>query len=540
MHNKINCKNVFIKILKFILLAFVSLFITTFFSSVVLHEYENLSCDQACFYLIGKGILAGKVPYVDFYDNKGPLTYLIYSLISLNSNFRISIFVGQAILVFFTILILKTYIKEIGIKRNSLCYIALFFICYVFVCKDAGLYTEDIALPLILLSILEAAIIFKNYESETKQKKLIFSYAALSVLFWLVALIRLNNAIIIAGLLFSVGIIMLIKKDFKSFGILVLSFIATGIIICAPVFLWLIKNNAFYECIYQSFLINFQYTDALDAASPEKIFLTKNLYSSVFYIMLSIGFLSLLFSMVKNKRNVFLRRLSFAMIIALILSIVAISTISTPAWHYLTPIVGVFYASSLLACSTIQCDFINKSKINDKINNLISFSITVLLYVVIIISIFVIIFVSIYDRHPDDTYEKLFNINTIKDHYSLVDSDYKKSAEYIASYIPEEDKDSEFGIDIEPRFYVYNDIYPSERIFICRRVFTYVNDDLHKEYLSYFNEDAPKWLISNIELNTIEDKELVAVLDNKYEFVVADCNNEYKSNNFYLYKLIED
>ena len=41
--------------------------------------------DVNCFYTMGKSILAGKIPYVDLYEQKGPMLYLIYALVALIS-----------------------------------------------------------------------------------------------------------------------------------------------------------------------------------------------------------------------------------------------------------------------------------------------------------------------------------------------------------------------------------------------------------------------------------------------------------------------
>ena len=41
--------------------------------------------DVNCFYTMGKSLLAGKVPYLDLYEQKGPVLYFIYALIALVS-----------------------------------------------------------------------------------------------------------------------------------------------------------------------------------------------------------------------------------------------------------------------------------------------------------------------------------------------------------------------------------------------------------------------------------------------------------------------
>ena len=42
--------------------------------------------DVQCFLTLGKGMLNGMVPYVDLYEQKGPVLYFIYAIVALFSN----------------------------------------------------------------------------------------------------------------------------------------------------------------------------------------------------------------------------------------------------------------------------------------------------------------------------------------------------------------------------------------------------------------------------------------------------------------------
>jgi hypothetical protein len=42
--------------------------------------------DVHCFLTLGKGMLHGLVPYVDLYEQKGPVLYFIYAIVALFSN----------------------------------------------------------------------------------------------------------------------------------------------------------------------------------------------------------------------------------------------------------------------------------------------------------------------------------------------------------------------------------------------------------------------------------------------------------------------
>lgn len=63
-----------------ILVAFISIAITSLFSP--LFNYDGWS-DPGCFYTVGSGMMHGLVPYRNFFEQKGPLLYLIFGIASL-------------------------------------------------------------------------------------------------------------------------------------------------------------------------------------------------------------------------------------------------------------------------------------------------------------------------------------------------------------------------------------------------------------------------------------------------------------------------
>ena len=255
----------------YVLLAFI---VTSFFYSVSPNGYNTQGFDQSCFYTIGRGILNGAVPYVDFYDNKGPLMYLLFAGIALFDNYKISVFAAQIIINFVTMVILSAFLKESDSGKNRFAIITFFFIYYTAISVEPGLYSEDIAIPLLLMSYLFTYKVIKYYG---KEKSFIPKYSyVISIAFWLVLLIRLNNAIIIAGLLFAIGVMLLANKNFKDFFTLIISFVVIGAILCLPVIIWLAKENALYDCLYESFLINFEYSNGLETIPKKTLFFGFN------------------------------------------------------------------------------------------------------------------------------------------------------------------------------------------------------------------------------------------------------------------------
>lgn len=62
---------------KLILLFSYTLLITLLFSS---NAFAGIYADSNVFFLCGKGLAEGLIPYVDFTDSKGPFLWLIYGI----------------------------------------------------------------------------------------------------------------------------------------------------------------------------------------------------------------------------------------------------------------------------------------------------------------------------------------------------------------------------------------------------------------------------------------------------------------------------
>lgn len=495
----------------------VASFVTVLFESVNLYSYNTQGFDQSCFYTIGRGILNGRAPYVDYYDNKGPLTYLFFALIALFDNYKISVFFAQLIINFISIIILGAFLKEIDAKRGRLASVILFFVYYVFIAREPGLYTEDIVMPLVLLAYLFTYKLMMNYE---KQEKLNLKYSyVISIAFWLVFLIRINNAIIIAGLLFSIGIMLLSKRKLKEFFSLILSFVVIGMLLCLPVALWLMSKNALYECLYQSFLINFTYSDSLQAVpKKEMLFSLDSEFAICFWGIIIFALMGIALYFAKAKYNAE-KWFSFAILIAFICSVVAISTISYPYCHYLTTTVASSFVPLMMYLSKLLHE-------DTKINKYFSSILTVIMIIGLVLMLL---------KSSSDNIENNSADVSITNPFEISDSVEDEVFYEMKALIPKEDRDSVFAIDANPKFYAVTKTQPSKRIFVCREVFTYVNEDLHNEYYSYFESDEPKWLVVGFEIEEIEDSELVKILQKKYELIYQ--SKEINENYYYsLYR----
>ena len=92
----------FFNILLMVLVAFAFLLLYSFSTSPL---YVNEGMDSCVFKTIGLGILNGKVPYVDIFDHKGPLLYIIEFVGDALAGFG-GIWIIELVLIFVTLVLM--------------------------------------------------------------------------------------------------------------------------------------------------------------------------------------------------------------------------------------------------------------------------------------------------------------------------------------------------------------------------------------------------------------------------------------------------
>ena len=146
-----------------LLLCFVSLVFVTLFSRSTSFLYLFEGADPSIFKQMGRAILKGKIIYIDYFDNKGCLLYLIHALgLGLGGDFWILLF--QACFLTTTLLI---WDKMLALYRSTkqrligLSLALLLLLCFY----GAGDQTQEWCLPFISYPLL---VFFRAYKTETE------------------------------------------------------------------------------------------------------------------------------------------------------------------------------------------------------------------------------------------------------------------------------------------------------------------------------------------------------------------------------------
>lgn len=254
----------------YLLFFFISFLFITLFSRSTSALYATEGFDAAIFKQMGMAFLQGKTMYVDYFDNKGCLLYLIQALgLWLGGNFFILLMQVFSMTITFII-----WDKMLALYQDSrhriigLGVMLLLLLCFY----AGGDLSEEWCLPF-------ASYPLWIYFKALKEKKEIPSiqWWIIGICFGIIAFIRINNACPFLGFALYAFFNQLKQKNYRKFfsdGLLFLSGTAMIAGICLLFFYMQDPDQGIKEMIYGTFLFNFEY-----------LAIHKKTFLMVFYIL---------------------------------------------------------------------------------------------------------------------------------------------------------------------------------------------------------------------------------------------------------------
>lgn len=213
--------------------------------------------DSSFFSAVGSGMLRGRLPYVDYFDMKGPYLFFIEALGHWIAG-TTGIFILEVFNLFAALLLIDGCArlilgKDIGYIPRFLCQLPpLFFLCISF---QGGNFTEEWSLVPLLLC-LKLFIQYINSGSDEHPPKFAFAYGCC---FAFLALIRVTNAVLICAVVFTAMVSLLYRKQglclIKNAGAFILGFV-TGVL---PALLLCAYWGILQEMLDCVFVFGFQY-----------------------------------------------------------------------------------------------------------------------------------------------------------------------------------------------------------------------------------------------------------------------------------------
>lgn len=222
--------------------------------------YLDEGCDSVIFKTMGLAILQGKIPYVDIFDHKGPVLYLINAMGQWMIPGRYGIFAFQvfslsmALFFLFKIsrLFLKGFLSFVWLIV-SLCILGVFF--------EGGNLTEEWNLPYLVIPLYYAMAYFSK---NTEQRFPIYYCLIFGLCFGIAFFIRPNDAVAqIGGVMVGIAMWLMYKKQYGSLLRGIVYFALGFVIIAFPIVAWFGINGALGDLYYGLLQFNAKYSEGI-------------------------------------------------------------------------------------------------------------------------------------------------------------------------------------------------------------------------------------------------------------------------------------
>lgn len=302
----------------------VATLIVAMYSTINPFFHNTLTTDQAVFFTIAKGILNGKLAYVDFFDHKGPLLYFILAFGLMLGQGTVGNFVIELFVIFISMALLYKTARLYTEKPFALLGVLLIFF------SDIRLFTssnsEEYIFPLLVGSVYLLFWQIKNGNSYART--FIIGVCGMFVFF-----IKFNYCLIWVGLAAVYFIVMLsIKTDLQVKLKTIGAFLAGLVIGAIPFLIYLFATNSFKAFIDSYVLYSYYYAGY--TAAGDRIACVQFLLNNTLVIFILISILYLLFLMIKKPENEPITALSLFLWLLIAAGIIIVTASPGTSWGY--------------------------------------------------------------------------------------------------------------------------------------------------------------------------------------------------------------
>lgn len=434
--------------------------------------------DSGIYLLIGKYLLRGSKLYIDFFDHKGPLIFLINSIPQIFINGGLGVWIIEVIaMIVSAILVYK--ISYWFTENNISIVIASIYVilsCYLF---QGGNYSEEYANLFNIICIYILAKWKLNNQKDLKRSQSILLGICIAFNFFMKPNVALFSIFIWIYLL--VQIIINNKKSLLRY----IKYTVVGAaIIVVPVMIFAILQNNLLEMFNAMIIHNIKYCESGNNISFSN---TASIFQNIVLcsIIISLVAISKLFSNIKIIDGCFI-------IVLQVLSIINVLLGGKGFYYYL-----LMELPTWIICALI---IINKIKFKKIFNEKIFISIVLLLSGVIV-------------------YYQAYNIRDINN-IKLVSSEYKEDAKKMGDLIKKDKEVSVFGYDAPAMWFLENDIKPPIRYFTMQEWMAKSDPRIYDEVNDYVINEKPKWIVLYKE--DIDNKVLKKELISNYKKVESN------------------
>ena len=481
--------------------------------------------DSAFFILVGQGMTKGLMPYRDFFDMKGPYLFFIEYIGQLICYGRTGAFIVQCInlsVCFYIIGKTSDLFSKRLIWLHRLVAMIPILLVAVFT-YEGGNLTEEYCLPWILGSLYFCLKYFKESEEKKSYKHSIwvslFNGAAVGV----ICFIRITNAATIGAVLLSVFLVMLKKKEIKN-ALINLAMVFAGFAgTCAIPCIFFAAKNMLGEMLNQVFLFGFAYSAEVGFA--EKF---VNVISSFKFFLLLLLLPVIACFIYREKWYMKLLSISSALLL-----LVAV-TMGNVIYHYLT----LFIPHVALA---VFIAYRNGGKILKVRKNIICIVCFAVLFAGNSVwiaksalkgcfTVYSFVIAQPYGSSLDGVTTQLQSMPSVADYIYTGHENY--DALEVASYIPDEDKDSVYcyGEEYWSWWYGVTDIIPAYKYMDWQSHYIELIPGLEQEIATWISDDGSTYIVTVTDDLVVSDEINKAIAENYSEEFANGSYTLYRRN----------
>ena len=216
----------------------------------------NDGSDAAFFRLVGEGMLEGRLPYRDYFDNKGPWLFFLEALGQWICRGRLGVLLVQWVNWFWVLFLADRLLREASSSLKLRLPGLAGLLCFAALTLQEGNLTEEYALPFLLFSLLLGVRYLKNHSGKPLPlgHGLWYGFA-----FGFLAFERITNAALVCALVLTLALILIHSRQWKSLLSSGLAFLGGAALAVLPPCLYYLSKGLLGEMLSQVFLFGFSY-----------------------------------------------------------------------------------------------------------------------------------------------------------------------------------------------------------------------------------------------------------------------------------------
>lgn len=467
--------------------------------------FPYMHVDNSIWAVIGRGITEGRVPYLDLYDHKGPLLFFMYGLGFFISDGKLGLYIVE-VLVATCILASSFCIARLFLNpRNSL--FAMFAVLlWYWGTMQGGAGCEEFSLPFVMIPMY----LILKYFMRGGDARIFPCWLSFLIGFCggTLVMIRMNNAAILCAM--AIVLLLFRFRQVSLVAMLVsLGQMTLGLMLAIlPFYAYFLYHGAVDYFILGCFIHNFIYAahgSASWAASDWLHYCWRILPAPVLLLLVW-----------REWRLDQIPRMLLFLIWSGTLLVCFLHIGGRSYYHYYQTFTPVFL---LAVCMLIRYwDEVSAKR----------FLPVYYKKAVRLISIFLLITPYIWPGYVSGVRFVASFAGYIR--ATGVDR-YRQSACELARYIPKEDRDRVWGVDIPSEIFLYMNITPCHRYFVFPTFFRKLVPQIDREIDLFLRNEPPTYIIAT------DDCSLKEFLHEYYDVVAVSSDKPVFDYNLYKIKV---